>query len=99
MATVKKKIGGKQGPRAGMKDKGGKKRIMKQTETKNWGGHWFKIKTKLNTKTRVGKIKSTSRKGPIKKAVLKGTVKAMDTYRKTKKVTPGLKRTKVKPRK
>lgn len=25
MATVKKKIGGKQGPRAGMKDKGGKK--------------------------------------------------------------------------
>ena len=99
MGTDKKKIGGKQGPRAGMKDKGGKKRIIKKKATVDVGGHKTKIKVKTNTKTGVTKVKTTSKTSPIKKSVIKGTPKAIRTYKKTGKATPGLKRNVLKRRK
>jgi len=74
MAT-RKKIGGKQGPRAGMKDKGGKKKILGRTVTKTkspWaGGTTTKtVTTKRKTKE-VQRSKKRTPDHPYRKTVMK----------------------------
>jgi len=75
-----------------------KKKIIKKKATVNVGGNKTKVKVKTNTKTGISKVKTTSKTSPIKKSVLKGTPKAMRAYKKTGKVTPGLKRNVIKRR-